>query len=277
MGLKLMYITKRPDVAYIAEKSGTDRILVDLEYIGKNLRQKGMDTVQNHHTFEDVRRIRKVVSSAELVVRVNPIHNELDNYPNSKDEIETVIQDGADIIMLPYFKTTAEVKYFLECVDNRVKTLLLLETADAVDVLDEILQLEGIDEIHIGLNDLSISYGKKFLFEPLIDGTVERLCQKLKTMGKVYGFGGIASIGKGLIPAEMIIKEHYRLESSMAILSRSFCEANKINDIGVVEEVFYRGIREIRALEKECEYHMNYFTENERAIKQVVKNIVSAM
>ena len=48
--LKLMFITKNPDVALIAEKAGVERIFVDLEYIGKALRQGGMDTVQNHHT-----------------------------------------------------------------------------------------------------------------------------------------------------------------------------------------------------------------------------------
>ena len=44
MALKLMYITNRPDVAKIAENSGVDRIFVDMEYIGKALRQGGMDT-----------------------------------------------------------------------------------------------------------------------------------------------------------------------------------------------------------------------------------------
>ena len=74
MPLKLMYITNRPDVAVIAERNGVDRIFVDMEYIGKDLRQGRMDTVQNHHTVRDVRNIRAVISKAELLVRVNPIH-----------------------------------------------------------------------------------------------------------------------------------------------------------------------------------------------------------
>lgn len=52
--LKLMYITNRPEVAHIAELSGVDRIFVDLETIGKQERQGGMDTVQSHHTLDDV-------------------------------------------------------------------------------------------------------------------------------------------------------------------------------------------------------------------------------
>ena len=189
MPLKLMYITNRPDVAMIAEKSGVDRIFVDFEFIGKSLRQKGMDSVQNHHTIEDVRAVRSVISKAELLVRVNPIHEVMEDYPSSRDEIEAVIQAGADIVMLPYFKTLAEVQMFLAYVNGRARTMLLLETAEAVDILDSILQLDGIDEIHIGLNDLSISYGKKFLFELLADGTVEELCRKMEVKGMFYGFG----------------------------------------------------------------------------------------
>ena len=59
MALKLMYITNRPEVARIAAAAGVDRIFVDMEFIGKSVRQGGMDTVQNHHTIEDIRTIRE--------------------------------------------------------------------------------------------------------------------------------------------------------------------------------------------------------------------------
>ena len=57
MAIKLMYITNRPEVANIAENAGVDRIFVDMEYIGKEKRQGGLDTVQSHHTVEDVKKI----------------------------------------------------------------------------------------------------------------------------------------------------------------------------------------------------------------------------
>ena len=57
MSLKLMYITNRSDIAQIAESAGVDRIFLDMEYIGKSDRQGGMDTVQNHHTLEDIKMI----------------------------------------------------------------------------------------------------------------------------------------------------------------------------------------------------------------------------
>ena len=275
MPLKLMYITNRPDVALIAEKNGVDRIFVDMEYIGKEQRQGKLDSVKNHHTVEDVKRLRQFITQAELLVRVNPIHEASETYTSSEDEIDAVIAAGADIVMLPFFKTIAEVQRFMKAVDGRCRTMLLLETPEAVQILDSILMLKGIDEIHIGLNDLSIGYGKKFMFELLTDGTVERLCRKLQLAGVFYGFGGIASLGRGQVPAELIIREHYWLGSHMAILSRSFCNVNKFADLDAIEEIFFRGVREIRTLEKECASHTRYFTDNYKELKAAVDEVVT--
>ncbi len=275
MALKLMYITNRAEVAKIAVDAGVDRIFVDMEYIGKAERQGNLDTVKNHHTIHDIEVLRRVLTQSELLVRVNPIHEQTDEYCSSEEEIEATIQAGADIIMLPFFKTVAEVKRFLRIVNGRTRTMLLLETPEAVEVLDKILDIPGIDEIHIGINDLSLGYKKRFMFELLTDGTVERLCRRIGQKGIFYGFGGIASLGRGLVPAEMIIKEHYWLGSRMAILSRSFCNVDQFEDINAIEEIFFRGVREIRTLEKECASHTRYFTDNRKELKAAVEAVVS--
>lgn len=274
MALKLMYITNRPNVARIAESSGVDRIFVDMEYIGKAARQGKRNSVRNHHTVEDVKRIRRVLTKSELLVRVNPIHQESEGYPSSEKEIDGVIDAGVDIVMLPFFKTVAEVQRFIDAVGGRCRTMLLLETPEAVEALDDILAIRGVDEIHIGINDLSIGYGKTFMFELLTDGTVEGLCRRMQAAGAFYGFGGIASLGRGLVPAERIVREHYRLGSRMAILSRSFCNVDKLEDMTAIEEVFFRGIREIRTLEQECASHIRYFTDNQRELKAAVDAVV---
>ncbi|AQP45767.1 hypothetical protein [Tessaracoccus flavus] len=62
------------------------------------------------------------------------------------------------------------------------------------------------------------------MFELLTDGTVESLCRRLSQAGVRYGFGGVARLGRGDLPAERIVAEHVRLGSSMAILSRAFCD-----------------------------------------------------
>lgn len=252
MALKLMYITNRPEVAKIAETAGVDRIFIDLEYIGKADRQGGMDTVQSHHTLDDIRIIRGVISKAELLVRCNPIHDATADYSSTEQEIDGIIENGADIVMLPFFKTSAEVERFIAAVSGRAKTMLLFETPEAVAIADDILLLNGIDYIHIGLNDLSLGYGKKFMFELLVDGTVESLCAKFRDAGVPYGFGGIASLGKGMLPSEYVIREHYRLGSTAAILSRSFCNCDKVGNLEEIWNIFSEGLLKIREFEKTC-------------------------
>ncbi len=273
MALKLMYITNRPEIAQIAESAGVDRIFVDMEYIGKSERQGGMDTVQSHHTVEDVAIIKNSINTAQLMVRVNPIHEETAEYCSSDEEIDDVIAGGADIIMLPYFKSADEVRKFVKLVDGRAKTLPLVETVEAAENIDEILAVDGIDEVFIGLNDLSIGYHKKFMFELLADGTVENLCHKFKESNIPYGFGGIASLGRGMLPSEYVIKEHYRLGSTCSILSRSFCNIDMISHFGVISSTFVNGIREIRELESECEKYMNYFIDNKNEVIRLVNEI----
>lgn len=265
-----MYITNRSDVARIAENAGVDRIFVDMEYIGKHVRQGGMDTVQNRHTVADVKHMSQTLTRAELLVRCNPIHEATEAYGSSAEEIDAIIEAGADVIMLPYFKTVDEVQYFLNCVGKRIKTVLLVETREAVECIDEILSLDDVDEMFVGLNDLSISYGKKFMFELLADGTVEKLCLKFRLKGIPYGFGGIAALGKGMLPAEYVIKEHYRMGSTCAILSRSFCNTSLATDIDEINSVFVNGIGEIRSFEKQCEEYISYFTESRSELIRIV-------
>lgn len=277
--LKLMYITNRPEIAEIAENAGVERIFVDMEYIGKSARQGGMDTVQCRHTIDDICKIRACVKNSQVMVRCNPIHEATDEYCSSQQEIDAAVNAGADIIMLPYFKTVDEVKTFLRIIAGRAKTLLLFETPEAVEVVDEILALDGIDEVFVGLNDLSLGYKKKFMFELLADGTVERLCNMFKRKGIPYGFGGIASLGKGLLPSERVIVEHYRLGSTCAILSRSFCNVQLIDSVEEIRNVFNKGLRDIRAFESECSVRladndMEYFTENTRLVESAVEKIV---
>ena len=104
MALNLMYITNNPMIAKIAEKCGVNRIFIDMEYLGKEDRQSGMDTVKLHHTIHDIEVIKSVLSIAELLVRVNPIHKQNGKIISSKTEIDNAIQAGADIVMLPMAK-----------------------------------------------------------------------------------------------------------------------------------------------------------------------------
>lgn len=276
MSLKLMYITNNPEVARIAETAGVDRIFIDMEYIGKSKRQGGMDTVQSYHTVDDVKKIRSVITKSEVMVRVNPIHDATKEYGSSEDEINAVIDAGADLVMLPYFTSVEEVKRFVNIVNGRARVFPLFESKEALSKIDEILGIPGIDEAHIGLNDLSLDLGKKFMFELLTDGTVEYMCYKFRRQGIPYGFGGIGRLGMGAVPAEYIIKEHYRLGSTCAILSRSFCNTSVVTDLEEIKNIFVHGISEIRKLETECEKYRAYFQTNRDVVRQKIEEIARA-
>ena len=181
--LKLMYITKRPEIAQIAEEAGVDWIFVDMEFIGKDARQGGLDTVQNHHTVEDVANIKASVKKAKVLVRVNPIHEKYPNYPSSEEEIDVAIKAGADIVMLPFFKTEAEVERFIRIVEGRAKVCLLVETPEAASLLNQIVLIPGIDMIHLGLNDMHLALGMKFMFELLADGSVDKWISVIRDAG----------------------------------------------------------------------------------------------
>lgn len=273
MSLQMMYITNNPQIAKIAEKYSVDRIWVDLEQIGKKERQGGMNTVQSTHTIQDVQVIRNSIEGrASLQVRVNPI------YDGSKSEIDKVIEYGADIIMLPFFSTTKEVEKFIDMVDGRARTCLLLETVGAEKNLDEILEIPGIDEIHIGLNDLHLQYHMDFMFELLSNGKVEEICNKIKNKGIPYGFGGIAKLDEGMLPARHIIAEHYRLGSGMAILSRSFYDSWIADDMEEVERTFKYGLGEIREYEKRLERESDVFFEhNRKVVQEEVESILKVI
>ena len=269
--LKLFYITNDEKIAEIADKCGVDRVWVDLETIGKEERQKNFDSVKSHHTIADISRIKPLLKNAEMLVRINPWNL------NSFAEIDAVIDAGADAVMLPMWKCVEEVNCFINAVNHRVKTILLLETSEAVQCIDEILKLE-FDEIHIGLNDLHLAYGYKFMFELLSDGTVERLCNKFRDKGIPYGFGGIASLGKGLLPSEMVIMEHYRLGSTRAILSRSFCNTALCSDYDEIERLFNDGMVALRNYESKCEnFSTEDFLHNQENVVRTISKITESV
>ena len=277
MALKLMYITNRVEIAEIALSNGVERIFIDLEIIGKSERQGGMDTVQSKHTVADVTAMRNALPSAELLVRCNPIHDATALYGSTEQEIDDIIAAGANVIMLPYFKTVAQVERFLKAVNGRVRTMLLFETPESAALAEEIVQLSGIDEVFIGLNDMSLGFGMKFMFQLVADGTVERLCRVFREAGLPYGFGGIAALGKGMLPAERVIAEHYRLGSTCAILSRSFCNTDIITDLAQVHKIFNEGLTDIRAFEQQCADRQISFEENYKELVRIVKEICESI
>ena len=270
--LNLLYITRDPAVAEVLQRCGVDWVFVDLETLGKAERQAGRNTVKSDHTVEDVRAVRAVLDRSQLLVRINPWG------PHSQAEIDAVVAAGADIVMLPFFTNAAEVRGFVEALANRARCCLLMETPEACAVLDDVLAVPGIDHVHIGLNDLHMAMGQRFMFEPLADGTVERIGRPCLERGISFGFGGCARVGSLVPPAEDILAEHYRLGSTSVILSRSFCNLEAMENLAAVEASICSGVAEIRAWEAELRKKDEaFFEQNRESVRRDVLAVAAKM
>jgi hypothetical protein len=214
-----MLMTRDPGIARAATRAGVDRVFVDLEVEGKAERQRGRSTIISGHTLADVARVRAAIPDGELLARINPPG------PRTASEVDAVIGAGADVVMLPYFANSSDVRSFVAAVGGRARTCLLLETPAAMVRLDRILAVRGIDEIHVGLNDLHISMGLTFMHELLAGGILDIIARRVHDIAPHvrFGFGGGALLDASHpVPPRDILKEHVRLGSRMIILSRTF-------------------------------------------------------
>lgn len=224
--MKFFFITNSPDLAAFAVREGVDRIFVDLEVLGKDERQGHLNTVISRHTFDDLRRVRAAAPSAELMARLNPVN------PETRNEVDQAIEAGAQILMLPMFRGPEEVQAFADITGGRARICLLAETRGAIETIGACAAVPGVDEIHIGLNDLSLDLKLPFMFQPLAMGLVDRAAEQIRAASKPFGIGGLARVDEGLLPARWILGEHARLGSSAAILSRTFHrEATNVAEI----------------------------------------------
>jgi len=215
----LMLMTCDPGIAQAAARAGVDRIFVDLEITGKAERQRGRPSIISGHTITDLERVRAAVPSAEILARIDPPSE------RTRADVDAAIAAGADVVMLPYFSTPAQVASFVDAVGGRARTSLLLETAAAVVRVDRIAAVPGIDEIHVGLNDLHLSMGLSFMHELLAGGTLDTLASRIRAVAPLvrFGFGGGALLdAPHPVPPRDVLREHVRLGSRMIILSRTF-------------------------------------------------------
>ena len=268
--LRLLFITKNIEIALFVIENGVDRIFVDLELLGKVERQGHLNTVISRHSPEDISLLRPFLPHGSLLVRLNPVNS------NTETEVNDAIQRGADVLMLPMFRGVDEVRRFCKAVNSRVKVCLLVETVDSMENLAECVEVPGVDEVHIGLNDLHLEMGCHFMFEPLVSGHVERMTETLKKTGVPFGIGGLARVGEGMLPAEMLLSEHARLGSTCAILSRTFHR-----QAGSVEEIqaqmnFADEVQKLRmAYEASCSSTMEELNLQHETVKAVVADIAA--
>ena len=68
-----------------------------------------------------------------------------------------------------------------------VTVIAQIEDAEAVEAIDEIVAVEGIDAIFIGRIDLTISMGVESPDDPAVVAAVERICSAARRAGRTIG------------------------------------------------------------------------------------------
>ena len=214
----LTLFTNDVELARRADVAGVNRIGLDLETLGKAVRQQHLNTWISDHQENQLPALRKALNKSKLFVRTNPPH------PRLAEEIDRLIEAGAEVLMLPMFKTTEDAANFIKHIDGRAEVSLLIETAAAAVRIDEIVKLHGIDEIHIGLNDLHLDIGLKSHFELLHYQFMNTLSNIVHNAGIPFGFGGIGRVidDRLPIPSDLIYAQYIRLKADRALVSRVF-------------------------------------------------------
>ena len=217
---RIMISDKKEEVL-CAKQHGIEFIMVDLEVEGKIHRQKNLDAHFTSHNLDSVTSVRNILganSNTKLLVRCNPYSEK------SFKELNLILKCKADYIMLPMFKTSEEVKSFINIIEDKASVILLCETRDSLKNFNSIVKLlSKNDLIHFGLNDLSLELGFNFPFDILKAKILDGVCDLCNKNNIRFGIGGIGNpLTDSIVSPEIILQEHHRLNSSGYILSRSF-------------------------------------------------------
>ncbi len=229
----LSLITNDPEVARRAQQAGVERILIDLERRGKVARQAGRALFLSTHEMEDVPRVRDVLGESSLAVRIDPLH------AGSRNQVDVAIASGADFIVLPFFERLQDAAEFVAMLAGRAQAILLVENASAAAIIGDLCRLPGVAEIHIGLNDLSISLRLPSWSELIGSSVLQTLCATMRTAKIPFGFGGIASLLRHDLPItpELVMAEQVCQGATRGWLSRAFREVALANLPAEVREV----------------------------------------
>ena len=214
--------TDDADLARQADAAGVDRIGLDLEVHGKAERQpKSLATWISPHSEARLPALRAAMRhGAKLFCRINPVN------AGTRAEIERLLAAGVQVMMLPMFTTPAEVEQFVRLVDGRAQCVLLLENTAAAACISDIVKVPGIADVHVGINDLTLSLGRPNAnrFEVLCSDLMKRVADVVLASGLRFGVGGIGRAMQAgqAIPSDLIYAQYPRLGATAALIARSF-------------------------------------------------------
>ncbi|MCS0494503.1 aldolase/citrate lyase family protein [Ancylobacter sp. MQZ15Z-1] len=189
------------EVPMIAAACGFDAIFIDLEHSATSLETAAM------------------ISVAALGCGITPIARVPSHEPFHAARI---LDAGCQGVMVPHVETAAQAEAIVrnlrypprgvrsaygtgpslgyravgqgeanEVLNRDELVILILETPDAIERVDEIAAVPGVDAIHIGALDVSNLMGIPAAYrDPRMQAVFERVAAACRTHGKAMGVGG---------------------------------------------------------------------------------------
>ena len=192
------------EIAQIAKTAGFDTLYVDMEH----------NTLTLDTTCQ--------ICIAAQQIGITPLVRVPANTP---DYICRVLDGGAMGVITPHVRSAAEAREIVEMVkfppigrrsaggalsqyqyrnfplvetqdamNDATSLVLMLETAAALENVEEIIAVEGVDMMMIGSNDLCAELGIGGQYDhPKLEGAFQRAIAAARAVGKYIGVGGLAS------------------------------------------------------------------------------------
>jgi hypothetical protein len=210
--IECLLFTSDPGYGAAAIASGVAALVVDWEWQGKAVRQAGRGTEVNHGTVDDLVAMRHA-TDGRVVCRIN-------NTPGRRgDECRLAIEHGANEIWLPMVRSPRELEQCLRAIDGRARLGTMIETREAMRLGREFAQLP-LAHAYVGLNDYRIDNGHGGLFDPIVDGTIDRFRDDYPG---ALGVAGITHPDRGSpIPQRLLLADMVRLGCTFGVARRRF-------------------------------------------------------
>ncbi len=224
--INLFAFGNSPASASAVVAAGAAGTVIDWERRGKVARQAGADTEINADTADDLAAVR-AAHGGVVLCRVNRWSD------RTPAEIDLAIRLGADEILLPMVRRPEEIDNAIDAVAGRCGTGILVETTDAVRQVDALVA-RPLSRVYLGLNDLMIDRGSRSLFQPLVDGTADRVAAATAGAGIPFGMAGLTRPDAGRpVPCRLLLAALARVGASFTFLRRSFWADTAGRDLAV--------------------------------------------
>jgi len=200
----MIRLVRNPGIAWIARQAGLDFIMLDLEHGSSSL-----------ETLADVAASGRG-AGIEVFVRVPEL---------LKGYVSRALDCGCTGVMVPMVESAAqaellagwckfapsgkrglssigthsnfapvrggEVPGFMSAANNQVLAIAQIETGAAIEAIESIAAVEGIDVLLIGPNDLAVSLGYTGdVQNPAVLEAIDKVAEAARRHGKIFGFHG---------------------------------------------------------------------------------------